>query len=532
MNTISIIFWIFIFLYIGIASLLAKYIKNSNDFYVMSNRGTTLLITGTLLASFLSSSTFMGIAGIVYENGPPIFLLVFTSWIGVVLAALYTGRQLRASGCKTMPDFLEYRFGSSVRIIGTIIMLVGLIGYGLIQLMGAGVVLTSITGLSYELMIILFIGVLLIFGALGGMWAVIVTDTVMCITFIIATFYIAPAGIIESGGLTAITETLYRENPLYFSSGGAVLQAPIGWSVGQFALWALFMAAAPWLATRVLPAKNDFVVMKSAIWSILLATMMVTILYLGVFAVRVLNPAIDPPDGVLIWMAQTLVNPVVGGIGIAGIMAAILSTTSTIFIFAGFALSRDLYERMSKRELSDKEKIGAARISQAIIAALMLVIALMQPVSIYWIGAWAGALFAVSWLPVLVAGFHWKKANKYGIISSMIGGTISYILLYQMVERWGTFTLPYGIDPVIPAVIISCALLYVVSITGKTEQSYIENYEKMKAVSLNEETLNQFEGKRSALVKDYKSTRNLAIFSSIIAFIFFGYFIIEVALKV
>ena len=529
---IKLIFWLFIVLYVVAAVYVANKIKDSDSFYVMNNRGTTLFITGTLLASLLSASTFLGIAGIVYENGPPIFLIVFTSWMGTALAALYTGRRLRALECKTMPDYLEYRFGSTVRIVGTIIMLVGLIGYGIVQLMGAGVVLSAITGLSYEWMIILFVAILLLFGALGGMWAVIVTDTIMCLTFIIATLVISPIGLAQAGGFSAITETLYNENPLYWSAGGAVLQSPIGWSIGQMVLWILFMTAAPWLATRTFSAKNDFVVMKATMWTILLATIMVTVYYLAVFSARVLNPSIDPPDQVFVWMSENLVNPVIGGIGIAGIMAAILSTASTIFIYAGFALSRDLYERLVKKDLSEKQKIFTARIGQIIVAVLMLVIGIAQPVSIYWVGAWSGALFAVSWLPVLVAGFHWKHASRNGILASMIGGAVCYVLLYQMINGWGLFSLPFGIDPVIVGVVVSFVLLYVVSKLSKADDVTVQRFTQLSTYQLNEATINQFQNDPQGLVANYKSTRNLAIGSSIIAIIFFGYLIIEVALKV
>ncbi|WP_232725646.1 sodium:solute symporter family protein [Bacillus sp. FJAT-44742] len=519
-------------LYIIAGIYVTKFIKNSNDFYVMGNRGSTLLITGTLLASLLSATTFLGIAGITYENGPPIFLIVFTSWFGTVLAALYTGRKLRALGSKTMPDFLEYRFGSSVRVAGTIIMIVGLIGYGLIQLMGAGLVLSGVTGLSYELMIILFVGVLLIFGILGGMWAVIVTDTIMCITFIVATLIIAPVAINQAGGLETLTGSLAAENPLYWSAGGAAMEMPVGWSIGQMVLWLLFMTAAPWLATRTFSAKNDFVVMKSALWMILLSTIMVTIFYLGVFAVRAINPGIQPADIVLVWMSENLVHPLIGGFGIAGIMAAILSTSSTIFIFAGFALSRDLYERISKKQLSEREKVAKARIGQMVVGVVMLVIGLSQPVSIYWIGAWSGALFAVSWLPVLIAGFHWKFVTKAAVLSSMIGGALSYIILYQMVDGWGLFTLPFHVDPVIPSVLFSFALLYFVSKVSKLDQQYIDNFRKYKSIALNDETIKQFKDNPEALIKEYRSTRRLAFGVSIVAIVFFGYLIIEVALKV
>ncbi len=109
MNLTNAIFFGTLLLYVIVSFYVTRYIKTSKDYYVMGNRATTLWVAGALTASYTSAVTFVGIAGIEYLNGPPIFLLAYGSWLGMVIAMLYVGRKLRAYGSMTMPDFIQQR---------------------------------------------------------------------------------------------------------------------------------------------------------------------------------------------------------------------------------------------------------------------------------------------------------------------------------------------------------------------------------------------------------------------------------------
>ncbi len=109
--------WIFglvLTAYVVVAASLARFIKNKDDFYVMGQQGSTLLIVGTLAATFLSAVTLMGIAGISYSEGPLVIgaLGSFGAWVGTLIAVVFIGRKLKAMGCRTMMDFFDNRFDS------------------------------------------------------------------------------------------------------------------------------------------------------------------------------------------------------------------------------------------------------------------------------------------------------------------------------------------------------------------------------------------------------------------------------------
>ena len=139
------IFFAALALYVIVGALVARRIRSSDDFYIMGERGSTVLIVGTLAATYLSAVTLLGIAGVSYQEGPLVLVATgsFGAWIGTLLAVIYVGRKFKSFGCRTMPDFFRDRFNNTwVTVVATLIMIVGLLGYGVIQLIGAGLVLS------------------------------------------------------------------------------------------------------------------------------------------------------------------------------------------------------------------------------------------------------------------------------------------------------------------------------------------------------------------------------------------------------
>jgi Na+/proline symporter len=240
--------------------------------------------------------------------------------------------------------------------------------------------------------------------------------------------------------------------------------------------------------------------------TVLLATSVITVLFLGVIVPFLLNSSIEPVNNVVFWTANNLVHPFWGGLAIASTMAGIISTTLTIFIYAVFGLSRDLFERASVQTLSEDQRLIATRIAQIIVVAAVIGVALTEPLGIYWLAAWAGSLFAVAWAPMIIAGLEWERANKYGALASMVGGAATYILLYQASHVWGIFTMSLGMDPVLPALVLSIGLMIVGSLLGDPTAEEVEFYRGMNDISLSDQVIEA--NSREDLTKKYIRTRN------------------------
>lgn len=512
-------------LYIAAGVWVSRKVKDSDDFLVMDEKGSTLLIVGTLAATYLSAVTMLGIAGVAYSEGPLVLVISgsFGAWLGTLLAVVYIGRRFKSIGCRTMPDFFRDRFNNkAVTIVATIIMIIGLIGYGVIQLIGAGLVLSEITGISFPILIILFTLALLVFSALGGMYGVVVTDTLMFFTMLTVSVVIAPLIIskVGFGPMRDLSETL----PGYWTTAGTN-NRPFGFTASQFLVWIIFFTCAPALVSRVFPARNDFVVLKAAIIGVFLVPVMQLTVFLAAAAMRVIEPSVEQPDNIMVLAFLEHVPPVLGGIGLAALMAAIMSTSSTLFVLAGFGLSHDLYENLRKGEISEADKMRAGRLAQIAIAVVVAGLAIMRPAAIYWISIYAGAIFGVGWLPTVVAGLEWRKMNARAALGSMGVGVAGFIVITELV-RAEILTLPTYLDPLIIAFALSVAALVLVALMTKPTEHENRQFLKIRKASASKQTIEEVLKSPNGLEilkREYRQIYMLAIGAVILAAGLWGY---------
>jgi sodium/pantothenate symporter len=474
--------------YIVVGALVARRIRSSDDFLVMGERASTLLIVGTLAATYLSAVTLLGIAGIAYSEGPLVVATTgsFGAWIGTLLAVVYIGRRMKALGCRTMPDFFRDRFGNKVvTTVASLIMIVSLLGYGVIQLIGAGLVLSEITGIAFPAMIIVFVLALLVFSALGGMYGVVVTDTLMFFTMLGVAVVVAPALIAKVG--FGEMKALSVVAPGYWTIAGTAGR-PLGFTFSQFLVWVIFLSCTPHLVSRVFPARNDFAILKAAIIGVFLAPLLQLPAFLAASAVRVIQPGIEPVDRVMIVAFLDHLPPLLGGLGLAALMAAIMSTASTLFVLAGSGLSRDLYENLLNEEISEKQRMRVSRIAQVLVGVVVAAVAIAQPAAIYWVSVYAGAIFGVGWLPTVVAGLEWKRMNGRAALASMLVGVGSYIGITELVSS-NMVSLPMSLDPLMVSFGASVASLIVVALRTQPTEYERQSFARVRNASASASTI-------------------------------------------
>ncbi len=256
-----------------------------------------------------------------------------------------------------------------------ILMVIGLLGYGIIQLIGAGLVLAEIIDIPFPVIIVAFTLALLVFCSLSGMYGVVYTDTMMFFTMLAIAFVIAPM-LIDDAGFEAM-RGLSEKLPGFWTLGGAN-DRPLGWSISQFLVWILFFACTPALVSRVFPAKNDFVILKVAVIGVFFAPAMQLLVFLAAGAMQVLEPGIEPADRAMVVGFMEHTNPLWQA-SVWQLMASIMSTASTLFVLTGFALARDLYEKLFDRQVSERRGVMLGRISQALVAIIVCVVAISRP---------------------------------------------------------------------------------------------------------------------------------------------------------
>ena len=142
--------------YLAIGWYAGRRVKDLEDFFVAGRNAPTILILGTLVASFMSTNAFMGEAGMSYQgHAPLIIMMTCFNCLGYVIGAIFFGRYLRRSRALTVPDFFRARFNSRrIQRFAGISIVVGLSAYLLAVTWGMALVMSEVTGIDESVAIV------------------------------------------------------------------------------------------------------------------------------------------------------------------------------------------------------------------------------------------------------------------------------------------------------------------------------------------------------------------------------------------
>ena len=465
-----------VIVYLAVGYYAGRKVSRLEDFYVAGRNAPTLLIVGTLVASFLSTNAFMGEVGMAYMGfGPLIILSTGVNLFGYILGALFFGRYLRRSEAITVPQFFGQRFNSRrLQVVAGITVMIGLSAYLLAVTLGATILVTAVTDFSYTTAVILVWLGYTLFTLYAGSKGVILTDTMMFILFtsvaLAAMLYIIDA----AGGVELAVESLARfpSKPDIISWHGNV-GPQSSWKTPAEALmwvmiigiaWGIVVAVSPWQASRYLMAKSEHTVIRSAFGACLGMYVLYPMTMFSAAIMNLLNPAIDPAESVMIWAAMNILPLFAGVVLVCGIMAAGLSSASTFLSLVGFSVANDIL-----RPKNTQQQVMITRYAILVTGLCVLVTALLVDGKIFWITYFAGPVFASSWGLVAFMAIWSQRITEAGAFWGMIAGFLGNIGA-NLLMLIGGISLPVYLDPILIGAVFSLAVILVVSKAGTVSQ--------------------------------------------------------------
>ena len=477
MNIFLVALIISMLLYLSIGWYAGRKVKNLDDYYVAGRNASTLLIVGTLVASFMSTNAFLGEMGMSYQgHGPLIVIMTGVNCLGYIFGALFFGRYLRRSRALTVPEFFGQRFQSRrLQTIAGLTIVIGLTCYLMAVTWGVSLIVTKVTDMpTWASIVLVWIGYTG-FTLYSGSRGVILTDTVMFLLFssvaVVALYYIIQSG----GGWYASLEQLavYKDKPGIISWHG-VIGENSNWKTSADALiwalilgvaWGVVVAVSPWQTSRYLMAKNEHVVIRSACGASIAMFLLYLINSYAAAAVNLSNPQIDPPEGVMIWVAMNLMPSILGAMLVCGILAAGLSSASTFLSLVGFSASNDIFQDAKNPET----QLRSTRYTIIVIGLIVVALCLILPSNIFWITYFAGPVFASSWGVVAFMSIWSKRITEGGAFWGMLMGFLGNIAA-NLLGVFSDIKLPVYLDPILLGSAISLVTVLLVSASGSVSQ--------------------------------------------------------------
>jgi sodium/pantothenate symporter len=469
--------------YIVIGNYAGRRVKKLDDYFVAGRKAPTILIVGTLVASLMSTNAFLGETGFVYAGQAGPYLL----WPAIaasfyVYGALLFGRYLRRSRALTVADYFGRRFNSQkVQTAAGLTIIFGLGGYLLAVTQGAAYLLTQVAYVDFTTALIISWVSYTAFTMYAGSKGVVLTDTLMFLLFFSMALVALLFLIEEAGGMGQAIYQLsaLAEKPNLMSWSGIVGDdSPFSsgldfalWNVTLALAWGMVYAVSPWQSSRYLIARDEHVVMRAAVIAAASLALLEITLYLAGAVVNLTDSGITPPHQVMIYAAKNTLPALLGAGLLAGIMAAALSSASTFLSLVGFSVSNDVFPHA---DIGEDKMLRISRWSMLGTGIVVLMIAFVIPVDLFWLTYFVGTLFASSWGPVALMSVWSKRitadAAFWGIISGFLFNAGPKAL-----ETLDLISLPIWLDPILLGGLVSLVVILLVSRRGnvsREEQVY------------------------------------------------------------
>ncbi len=431
--------WIIIALYflilLGIAWWVTRQKQKSPTDYFLAGRHVGWFVIGaSIFASNIGSEHIVGLAGTAAKSGVAMGHYELHAWCILLLGWVFVPFYMR-SRVFTMPEFLEKRYSPTARWILSVISLVAYILTKVSVTVYAGaVVFQALMGIDFwtgALITVLFTG---IYTVMGGLKAVIYTETLQAIVLLIGSITVTILGLIKIGGWGKLVSIVGSQKfnlflPLDhpdFPWLGMVLAPPI---VG---IW--YWCTDQCIVQRTLAAHGETQARRGTIFASFLKLFPFFIFFIpGITAFALSKTGqlqLAASDQAFPMLVKLLLPVGLRGLVVGGLLAALMSSLAAVFNSCSTLFTMDIYKKI-RPDASEQRLVYVGRVATGIVVVSgILWIPFMKFISgeLYHYLQSVQAYLAPPIAAVFLLGIFWKRINARGAHAALIGGFMIGIL--------------------------------------------------------------------------------------------------------
>lgn len=433
MNSFQALDWVVIGLYFSIILGIALWVirqkqESPTDYFLAGRHVGWFVIGASIFASNIGSEHIVGLAGTAAKSGVVMGHYELHSWLVLLLGWVFVPFYMR-SKVFTMPEFLERRYSPKARWFLSVITLIGYILTKVSVTVYAGaVVFQTLMGIDFwtgALIIVIITG---IYTVLGGLRAVIYTETLQTFVLIAGSVTITVIGLIKIGGWNNLVSIagidkfnlfLPADHP-DFPWTGMIFAPPI---VG---LW--YWCTDQYIVQRTLAAKNETQARRGTIFAAYLKLLPFFIFIIpGIIAYALSKTGhfqLLEADQAFPTLVKTLLPTGLRGLVAGGLLAALMSSLAAVFNSCSTLFTMDIYKKL-KPDSSGKTLVLVGRIATGIVVVSgVLWIPFMKYISgeLYHYLQSVQAYIAPPIAAVFLLGLFSKRVNAHGAMAALVGG--------------------------------------------------------------------------------------------------------------
>jgi sodium/proline symporter len=451
--------------------------KNLDD-YMLGGRDLGPMVSALSAgASDMSGWLLMGLPGAIYAAGLVEGWIAVGLTIGAWLNWKYVAPRLRtytqvAGDSITVPSFLENRLKDRSRLLrvasGSIILLFFTV-YVSSGMVAGGVFFESSFGTSYHVGMIVVTSVVVAYTLFGGFLAVSYTDFVQGTIMLLALILVPVAGLIAVGGPGELVESVRAVDPTRLSmvEGASVL------GVASAAAWGLGYFGQPHIIVRFMALRHASEAAKARRigigWMLLslLGAVGTALVGLAYFQQHP-EVALDNPEAVFMALGQILLTPLVAGVLLAAVLAAIMSTISSQLLVTSSALVEDLYKAVLRTDAGDRQLVLLGRLAVLAVTLVSAALAWSRNGTVLELVAYAWAGFGASFGPVILLSLYWRRLSATGALAGMVTGAVTVVV-------WGNIeALSSRMYEILPGFVLGAVVAVLVSLATYRPDAEVE----------------------------------------------------------
>jgi len=385
-------------------------------------------------ASDMSGWLLMGLPGLAYAVSAEAVWLALGLLAGTylnwrLLAPRLRTRSVAVGDALTIPAYLAKRFPESaqgLRVISSLAILVFFVFYTSSGLVAAGKLFATVFAVQYETAVVAGVVAVLSYTVMGGFLAVSWTDLLQGLMMLVALVILPIAAVsVDAGARGALSL-----EPAAFLDATRTL----GWTGTVSALaWGLGYFGQPHILARFKAIRSvaDIRISRriAVTWT---ALCLLGALGVGATGSGYFPNGVADPERIFMLLADALLHPLLAGIVIAAILAAIMSTADSQLLVCSSVLAEDCYRALLRPAASSGELLVLGRSAVVLVAAVAAFLALDPEATVLGLVAYAWAGFGASFGPVILLSLLWKPMTGRGALAGILAGAATVAVWKQL----------------------------------------------------------------------------------------------------
>ncbi len=468
-------FVVYLILMLAIGVIAYQRTKNSSDYFLGGRSLGPWPAALSAGASDMSGWLLLGLPGYAYAAGFEAFWLAGGLLVGTWLNWLITAKRLRTysitTDALTLPEFLSRRFNDKSKLIQTIsafFILLFFLFYTSSGLVAGGKLFETVFGMDYTTAVIIGTVCVVSYTLFGGFLAVSWTDLVQGL-LMSAALLIVPIVAMENG-FGHLGTQLSDINPELLTLWNNVKGEPLSAiAILSLVAWGLGYFGQPHILARFKATRSNRELTTArriaVIWTALSMGGALLVGMVGlVYVTNAGSVSLDDGEKIFMLLVNAMFHPVIAGILLAAILAAIMSTADSQLLVSSSALAEDFYKQVIKKDATSEEIVMVGRVAVVGLSIVALILAMTPDSSVLGLVSYAWAGFGAAFGPAILLSLFWSRMNRNGALAGIIVGGVTIVVWKQLSGGW------FDLYEIVPGFILATISIIVVSlISGEPE---------------------------------------------------------------